>query len=168
MDTDEIKKLTVDEKIEYFHNILKDLNTKNEVDILNIFRLINTYNIFDDDFFSNKDSYISDISEFIDIKIALSEELKDFSLELIKWYLSILTSCDIKIDNNNDDEKVEMPALIQGIFTAATVSMMSSLMNSVDITTIDMGNLYKVRGAFVILSRLFQSHSFVASYLNIL
>lgn len=168
MDTDEIKKLTVDEKIEYFRNIIKDLNTKNEVDILNIFRLINTYNTFDDDFFNHKDSYISDISEFIDIKMALNEELKDFSLVLVKWYLSILASCDIKVVDDNDEEKVEMPTLIQGIFTAATVSMMSSLMNSVDMTTIDMGNLYKVRGAFVILSRLFQSHSFVASYLNIL
>ena len=168
MDTDEIKKLTVDEKIEYFRNIIKDLNTKNEVDILNVFRLINTYNTFDDDFFNHKDSYISDISEFIDIKMALNEELKDFSLVLVKWYLSILASCDIKIVDDNDEEKVEMPTLIQGIFTAATVSMMSSLMNSVDMTTIDMGNLYKVRGAFIILSRLFQSHSFVASYLNIL
>lgn len=168
MDTDEIKKLTVDEKIEYFRNILKDLNTKNEVDILNVFRLINTYNTFDDDFFDHKDSYISDISEFIDIKMALNDELKEFSLVLVKWYLSILTSCDIKVVDDNDEEKVEMPTLIQGIFTAATVSMMSSLMNSVDMTTIDMGNLYKVRGAFVILSRLFQSHSFVASYLNIL
>lgn len=168
MDTDEIKKLTVDEKIEYFRNILKDLNTKNEVDILNVFRLINTYNTFDDDFFDHKDSYISDISEFIDIKMALNEELKDFSLVLVKWYLSILASCDIKVVDDNDEEKVEMPTLIQGIFTTATVSMMSSLMNSVDMTTIDMGNLYKVRGAFIILSRLFQSHSFVASYLNIL
>lgn len=168
MDTDEIKKLTVDEKIEYFRNILKDLNTKNEVDILNVFRLINTYNTFDDDFFDHKDSYISDISEFIDIKMALNDELKDFSLVLVTWYLSILASCDIKVVDDNDEEKVEMPTLIQGIFTAATVSMMSSLMNSVDMTTIDMGNLYKVRGAFVILSRLFQSHSFVASYLNIL
>lgn len=168
MDTDEIKKLTVDEKIEYFRNILKDLNTKNEVDILNVFRLINTYNTFDDDFFDHKDSYISDISEFIDIKMALNDELKEFSLVLVKWYLSILASCDIKVVDDNDEEKVEMPTLIQGIFTAATVSMMSSLMNSVDMTTIDMGNLYKVRGAFVILSRLFQSHSFVASYLNIL
>lgn len=168
MDTDEIKKLTVDEKIEYFRNIIKDLNTKNEVDILNVFRLINTYNTFDDDFFDNKDSYISDISEFIDIKMALNEELKDFSLVLVTWYLSILASCDIKVVDDNDEEKVEMPTLIQGIFTAATVSMMSSLMNSVDMTRIDMGNLYKVRGAFIILSRLFQSHSFVASYLNIL
>lgn len=168
MDTDEIKKLTVDEKIEYFRNIIKDLNTKNEVDILNVFRLINTYNTFDDDFFNHKDSYISDISEFIDIKMALNDELKDFSLVLVKWYLSILASCDIKVVDDNDEEKVEMPTLIQGIFTTATVSMMSSLMNSVDMTTIDMGNLYKVRGAFIILSRLFQSHSFVASYLNIL
>ena len=168
MDTGEIKKLTVDEKIEYFRNIIKKLNTKNEVDVLNVFRLINTYNTFDDDFFNHKDSYISDISEFIDIKMALNEELKDFSLVLVKWYLSILASCDIKVVDDNDEEKVEMPTLIQGIFTAATVSMMSSLMNSVDMTTIDMGNLYKVRGAFVILSRLFQSHSFVASYLNIL
>lgn len=168
MDTDEIKKLSVDEKIEYFRNIIKDLNTKNEVDILNVFRLINTYNTFDDDFFNHKDSYISDISEFIDIKMALNDELKEFSLVLVKWYLSILASCDIKVVDDNDEEKVEMPTLIQGIFTAATVSMMSSLMNSVDMTTIDMGNLYKVRGAFVILSRLFQSHSFVASYLNIL
>lgn len=168
MNTDEIKKLTVDEKIEYFRNIIKDLNTKNEVDILNVFRLINTYNTFDDDFFNHKDSYISDISEFIDIKMALNEELKDFSLVLVTWYLSILASCDIKVVDDNDEEKVEMPTLIQGIFTAATVSMMSSLMNSVDMTTIDMGNLYKVRGAFIILSRLFQSHSFVASYLNIL
>lgn len=168
MDTDEIKKLTVDEKIEYFRNIIKDLNTKNEVDILNVFRLINTYNTFDDDFFNHKNSYISDISEFIDIKMALNEELKDFSLVLVTWYLSILASCDIKVVDDNDEEKVEMPTLIQGIFTAATVSMMSSLMNSVDMTTIDMGNLYKVRGAFIILSRLFQSHSFVASYLNIL
>ena len=168
MDTGEIKKLTVDEKIEYFRNIIKKLNTKNEVDVLNVFRLINTYNTFDDDFFNHKDSYISDISEFIDIKMALNEELKDFSLVLVKWYLSILASCDIKVVDDNDEEKVEMPTLIQGIFTAATVSMMSSLMNSVDMTTIDLGNLYKVRGAFVILSRLFQSHSFVASYLNIL
>lgn len=168
MDTDELKKLTVDEKIEYFRKILNDLNTKNEVDILNVFRLINTYNTFDDDFFDHKDSYISDISEFIDIKMALNDELKEFSLVLVKWYLSILASCDIKVVDDNDEEKVEMPTLIQGIFTAATVSMMSSLMNSVDMTTIDMGNLYKVRGAFVILSRLFQSHSFVASYLNIL
>lgn len=168
MTPQEIKHLNLEQKIEYFRNILKDLNTKNEVDILNVFRLINTYNTFDDDFFDHKDSYISDISEFIDIKMALNDELKEFSLVLVKWYLSILTSCDIKVVDDNDEEKLEMPTLIQGIFTAATVSMMSSLMNSVDMTTIDMGNLYKVRGAFVILSRLFQSHSFVASYLNIL
>ena len=163
----EIKSMNVTDKIEYFRNILKTMDTQNETDILNVFRLINTYNTFDDDFFEHKDSYISDISEFIDIKMSLEEELKEFSLQLVTWYLSILASCDIKTDDS-DDVKVDIPLLIYGIFASATLSMMSSVMNSVDMTAIDMSKLYKVRGAFTILSRLFNSHAFVASYLNIL
>lgn len=167
MMANEIKSMNVTDKIEYFRNILKTMDTQNETDILNVFRLINTYNTFDDDFFEHKDSYISDISEFIDIKMSLEEELKEFSLQLVIWYLSILASCDIKTDDS-DDVKVDIPLLIYGIFASATLPMMSSLMNSVDITAIDMSKLHKVRGAFTILSRLFNSHAFVASYLNIL
>lgn len=167
MMANEIKSMNVTDKIEYFRNILKTMDTQNETDILNVFRLINTYNTFDDDFFEHKDSYISDISEFIDIKMSLEEELKEFSLQLVTWYLSILASCDIKTDDS-DDVKVDIPLLIYGIFASATLPMMSSLMNSVDITAIDMSKLHKVCGAFTILSRLFNSHAFVASYLNIL
>lgn len=167
MMANEIKSMNVTDKIEYFRNILKTMDTQNETDILNVFRLINTYNTFDDDFFEHKDSYISDISEFIDIKMSLEEELKEFSLQLVIWYLSILASCDIKTDDS-DDVKVDIPLLIYGIFASATLPMMSSLMNSVDMTAIDMSKLHKVRGAFTILSRLFNSHAFVASYLNIL
>lgn len=167
MKINEIKNMPLDNKIEYFRNILQNLDNKNEVDIINIFRLINTYNSFDDDFFNHKDSYINDISEFIDIKMSLEEELKEFSLQLVTWYLSILASCDIKTDDS-DDVKVDVPLLIYGIFASATLPMMSSLMNSVDMTAIDMSKLHKVRGSFTILSRLFNSHAFVASYLNIL
>lgn len=167
MMVNEIKSMNVTDKIEYFRNILKTMDTQNETDILNVFRLINTYNTFDDDFFEHKDSYISDISEFIDIKMSLEEELKEFSLQLVTWYLSILASCDIKTDDS-DDVKVDIPLLIYGIFASATLPMMSSLMNSVDMTAIDMSKLHKVRSAFTILSRLFNSHTFVASYLNIL
>ena len=99
--------------------------------------------------------------------MSLEEELKEFSLQLVTWYLSILASCDIKTDDS-DDVKVDIPLLIYGIFASATLPMMSSLMNSVDMTVIDMSKLHKVRGAFTILSRLFNSHAFVASYLNIL
>ena len=167
MMANEIKSMNVTDKIEYFRNILKTMDTQNETDILNVFRLINTYNTFDDDFFEHKDSYISDISEFIDIKMSLEEELKEFSLQLVTWYLSILASCDIKTDDG-EDVKDDIPLLIYGIFASATLPMMSSLMNSVDLTAIDMSKLHKVRGAFTILSRLFNSHAFVASYLNIL
>lgn len=166
METNEIKNMELDDKIEYFRNILQNLDNKNEVDIINIFRLINTYNSFDDDFFNHKDSYINDISEFIDIKISLEDELNNFILILVTWYFSILASCDIKAENN--DSCVDLPLLICGIFSNATLPLMSSLINSVDLSQIDMSNLYKVRGAFNIVSRLFNSHSFVVSYLNIL
>ena len=140
MMANEIKSMNVTDKIEYFRNILKTMDTQNETDIIKDLRLI---------------------------KKSLEEELKEFSLQLVIWYLSILASCDIKTDDS-DDVKVDIPLLIYGIFASATLPMMSSLMNSVDMTAIDMSKLHKVRGAFTILSRLFNSHAFVASYLNIL
>ena len=100
MTSQEIKSLELNEKIEYFRNIFSNLNNENEFDILNIFRLVNSYNTFDDDFFDHEGSYITDIAEFIDIKMALEEEINNFSVELIKWYFSLLYSCDIKTDNS--------------------------------------------------------------------
>ena len=50
MTSQEIKSLELNEKIEYFRNIFSNLNNENEFDILNIFRLVNSYNTFDDDF----------------------------------------------------------------------------------------------------------------------
>ena len=64
MTSQEIKSLELNEKIEYFRNIFSNLNNENEFDILNIFRLVNSYNTFDDDFFDHEGSYITDIAEF--------------------------------------------------------------------------------------------------------
>lgn len=168
MTPQEIKHLNLEQKIEYFRNLFSDLDNENEFDVLNVFRLINSYNIFDDDFFEHEGSYISDISEFIDIKMALNDEIKDFSLVLVTWYLSILRSCDVKNIDDDRDSKVELPLFIHGLFVNATLPMMSALMNSIDLSLIDMTELHKVNGAFIILSRLFNTHAFVASYLETL
>ena len=165
MTAQEIRSLGLDEKTEYFRELLSNLDNGNEADILNVFRLVNSYNSFDDDFFTNEASYISDISEFIDIRMSLEKEINDFSLEMVKWYLSTLASCDIRA-NDDEDSKVDMPMLVYGFFASATIPMMSAMMNSVDMTTIDMAHLYKVKGAFSLLSRMFRSHAFVATYLG--
>lgn len=167
MTSNEIKNLSLEEKIGYFRSLLTNLDNSNEADILNVFRLVNSYNIFDEDFFSHRDSYISDISEFIDIKMALEKEIQEFSLILVKWYLSVLASCDVKADDE-EETKVAIPMFIYGFFASATIPVMSALMNSVDRSAIDLTDLYRVRGAFTLLSRMFQSHSFVASCFEIL
>lgn len=166
MTSQEIKSLELNEKIEYFRNIFSNLNNENEFDILNIFRLVNSYNTFDDDFFDHEGSYITDIAEFIDIKMALEEEINNFSVELIKWYFSLLYSCDIKTDNSDSDSFVEIPMLIYGFFVNATIPVMSTIMNNIDMSEIDLTNLQKVKGAFILMSKMFQTHSFVASFIN--
>ena len=165
MTSTEIRSLELDQKIDYFRTILKNVDNENPIDILNIYRLINSYNTFDDDFFEDENSYICDISEFIDIKMTLQSEIEEFSLILVTWYLSTLASCDIKADNDVDNLK-DLPMLVYGFFTSATIPVMASIMNSVDMSQIDMTKLYRVKNAFVLMSNMFRTQSFVASYLK--
>lgn len=163
----EIRNLELDKKIDYFRELLKNLDNSNATDILNIYRLINSYNTFDDDFFEDEKSYICDISEFIDIKMTLEDEISEFNLTLVKWYLSMLASCDIKTDGDIED-LVEIPFTVYGFFASVTIPVMSAIMNSIDMTKIDMGNLYKVKGAFQLMSNMFRTQAFVASYIKTL
>lgn len=163
----EIKAMSMDEKVEYFRSILSNPGNVTETDTLNIFRLVNSYNTFDEEFFNNENSYIRDITEFIDLKLKLERDIKEFQNTLVKWYISILASCDIKADDE-EETKVEMPDLICGFFASSNISIMSNIMNKVDLNEIDMSNLYRVKGAFMLLSTLFNSHAFVAGYIEML
>lgn len=165
MASTEIRNLELDQKIEYFKSILKNLDNENPIDILNVYRLINSYNTFDDDFFNDENSYICDISEFIDIKMTLTSEIEEFCTILVTWYLSVLASCDVRADNDVDS-LVDMPMLVYGFFTSATIPVMASIMNSIDMSQIDMTKLYHVKNAFVLMSNMFRTQSFVASYLK--
>ena len=171
MTPQEIRELSLDEKIEVFRKLLKDGyegdgNACNEVDTLNVFRLVNSYNVFDGAFFQDPNSYICDISEFVDIKTALATELHEFILELVKWYLSILTSCDIPLTIEQDDSKATIPAIFYGLFLLGSAPLLSSLMGKVDMARIDMTNLYKVKEGFSVLSRLFGNHAMVGAFLE--
>lgn len=162
----EIKALPLDKKIEVFRKLLTDGTASDPVDILNVYRLVNSYNVFDDDFFQQESSYFTDISDFIDVKSALAAELNDFILELVTWYLSIITSCDIPLTIEQDDSKVSIPATFYGIFLLGSAPLMSSLMGKVDLSRINMTNLYKVKEGFSVLSRILGNHALVGAFLE--
>ncbi len=171
MTPQEIKALPLDKKTEVFRKLLTngylaEGNDCTEVDILNVYRLVNSYNVFDSDFFKQENCYFNEISEFIDVKSALQTELHEFILELVKWYLSILTSCDIPLTIEQDDSKVAIPTMFYGIFLLGTAPLMSSLMGKVDMSRIDMTNLYKVKEGFSVLSRILGNHALVGAFLE--
>lgn len=163
----EIKSLSIENKIEYFRKLFSDLDNENELDIINVFRIINTYNTFDDNFFEDTSVYISDISELIDIKIALESEIKNLSTELTKWYFGALMSCDIRTSDNSENE-VMMPALIRGLLSNITIPAMSAIIKNSNIEQIKLTELPVVKDSFSIISKLMQCHSFVASCFDII
>ena len=166
MTPSEIKSLAFPEKTAYFRRLLTDGDIENEVDILNVFRVVNSYNVFDETFFSQEASYINDVTEFIDIKTELEEEINEFITELITWYLSIIASSDIPLTLAQDNTKRTIPATFYGIFILGSVPMLSSLMNKIDLGKIDMTNLYKVQDGFTLLSRLFGNQAIVGAFLE--
>ena len=162
----EIKALPLDKKTEVFRKLLTDGESANDVDILNVFCLVNSYNVFDEDFFKQESCYFNEISEFIDVKSALQGELNDFIQELVTWYLSIIASCEIPLTIEQDDSKVTIPSTFYGIFLLGSAPLMASLMGKIDLGKIDMTNLYKVKEGFSVLSRLFGNHALVGAFLE--
>lgn len=165
MESKEIKEMTLEDKTEYYRSLLKNLDNGNECDLFNLYVMIDTYNVFDDSFFNNEKCYLKDISEFIDIKLALRDELEAFNETLITWYLSALASCDAKRDME-ESEFEEMPLTIKGIFSCATISVLSSIMNKIDLSMIDLTMLHNVKGAFTLVAKLFNNHSFIADCMD--
>lgn len=159
-----VRELPFEDKVEYYQGILADYDNTNEVDILNIFRLVNSYNIFDDKFFDGKESYVTSISEFIDLKMELADEIQTFSAEVVKWYLSLLASCDVREEES--DNNSELPATIAGFMVNASIPVMSALMTSSDLSDIDLNNLYQVKGAFLLIHQLFKMHKFTVQFLT--
>lgn len=160
------KNISVEEKIEYFRSLLANLDNDNENDILNLYALVNTYNTFDDAFFANENIYLADISEFIDVKLALKDELEAFNETLITWYLGALKSCDAKLVSDGSEDFVEMPLMVKGILSCTSLMVLASIMNKTDLNTINLNKLPKVKGAFILVAKLFQNHAFISDCMD--
>lgn len=163
-----VRELPFNEKVEYFKKIFTDMGNTNEVDALNIYRIINSYNTFDDNFFDNENSYITDIAEFIDLKVHLEKEINELMLQLVTWYLSILASCEIPltVEDAEDENKETIPPMLYVLLAMATLPLMASLLKKVDKSKIDLNNLHDAKNGFMLVNRMFQQHALVGQFLE--
>lgn len=93
-----LKALTVEEKIKILKEYLNNENDESKILALNVYTLIKEGNTFSDDFFESPDIMFSDIMNFLAIKKALTVELKQFRKRLIEIYVACLKHCTLKKD----------------------------------------------------------------------
>ncbi len=104
----QFKALNKDIKIQLLRKWLLDENMSNSIVLLNIINLIKTYNTLSDDFFRNQNIIFNDITELLDIKIGIKNEIDIFVKNLCIWYLSLFVSVH-KNESNYLDDVYEIP-----------------------------------------------------------
>lgn len=124
--------------------------------ILNLLNLIKNYNTLNDEFFNDKHVYFNNLVEYLDIKITLKKQLKEFIKTIgIKFY-SLVKSCN-KIQDNATSENLEN--LYNMIFSSIDfMTLCGILSNGNDFST---DECYTIKNANTILYNLIEK-----SYLN--
>jgi len=110
-----LKSLTTESKIEAFRYSLTRDDICDPYMILNMFNMVKIYNTLDDSYFLNPVIYINSIEEFLDIKLELQSELKQFSKQISIYFLSLLKSYN-KTSYTPLDQHQNLPLLYSYIF----------------------------------------------------
>ena len=83
---------------------------KDKLVILNIIGLIKPCNSLDDEVFKSEDIYFNSLTEFLDFKLLLNENLKEFCTTLSIYYVSLFKSY-AKLEISFLDDARDMPSL---------------------------------------------------------
>lgn len=159
----DIKSLTIEQKIKVFKHFLSDKTLENNNILINILILIRAYNSFDDSFFNVETMYYTDITEFLDIKLALKTELTNFILEFATWYYSLF-SCIHKIEFNFLENAVQMPVVFQKIISTSDFMTISGIISKININNIS--TTYIVENAYAYISALAAKQTISSTIFN--
>ena len=121
-----LKKFETENLIKIYQFLLNRKSIINNSLIVNINILINGYNTLDDALFESDVIYESDIEQFLDIKLALNKEIKEYQNEISKWYLACLKSMH-KVEYTYLDTIVEMPAVYKKIISSSNILSLSQI-----------------------------------------
>ena len=97
--------------------------------ILNIMNLIKIYNTLNSTFFENKDVYVFEISNLLDIRLDLQEELEDFIKQLSIYYISLFKSYN-KVMYTPLDIHKPLPKLFKTIFLTSNTATLAGIFAS--------------------------------------
>lgn len=109
-----------------FQHFMERETLINENIIININLLISGYNTLDDSMFTMPEIYISDLEQFLDIKLELADDIKTIQTNTIKWYLACLKSMH-RIELTYLDTPVKLPNLYRQIIASNSLLTLSHI-----------------------------------------
>lgn len=138
-------------------------NLNDAVMILNIINLIKTYNNLEDSFFENKDIYVNNLEELLDLKLSLRSEIKEFSKKLSIYFLSLFKSYP-KTSYTPTDVHIKLPSIYANIIMGTDLYTLSGIFSFSE--TFDTKECVYIDEAFKYLSNLLMKNSISMAFFN--
>lgn len=169
------KSLSLDLKIEVFKYILQVPELVNSALLLNILMLISSNTKYQEDEVYQNDVVIfgsqdNGLEEFLDIKIAIKEELNQFLQELVRYYLSCLCSLHYKETDIAYDSLQILPVKYHQLLTFLTFDELSRLSRHIqELNKLDLLPIYNAKSILTsLIINQYPVMNFLESFQNII
>ncbi len=147
----DLKGATTCQKIEAIKYAFNTPTLEDPLMQLNLYNLIKSYNNMNDEFFNSSDVYFNSVEELLDIKLALSKEIKAFIRQLSIYYMSLFKSYN-KLTYTPSDEHITLPILYRNMILSSDLLTLSGILaKSPEFST---NELIYVDDAYVIMTAL--------------
>ena len=154
----DLKSCPYEDKVRFVKYIMGDPGLINTNLLSNIVLLISASEL-SDDVFEDKDCIFNSLMEYVDIKTDLLLEIRDYSGQLLMYFLSAIKSYNTVLQDN----KVDIPAAYCSILLIMKIGDISKLMNRV---ATDTEKLALVNGSEDIVNHFFISSNVVDDFVK--
>ena len=163
----DIKSLSLNDKVAIIKIALNCDDVTDPLMIMNLINLVKVYNTLADDYFESPDVYVNSVEELLDLKLALSANLKEFARNIVIYFLSILKSYH-KTSYNSTDSHKPLPSLYNMFFWSVDFLTLSGILakapevSTKDLTFIDgapnilMALITKSANSLVLMEQFFK------------
>jgi len=122
----DLKHASTEQKIEALRYGFATPSLNDPLMQLNMYNLVKSYNNMNDEFFASSDVYFNSVEEILDVKLALSKEIKGFIRQLSIYFMSLFKSYN-KFMFTPSDEHVELPYLYRNMILSSDIVTLSGI-----------------------------------------
>lgn len=152
-----IKTCSKDFKERAFKKILELEDIKNPVFILNVLNLIKNYNDFNTSFFENEFIYFSDLTDYLDIRINLTDDIAKLQKKVALYFYSLFISSG-KVEYTILDQYIELPDFMKSLFCTSDIVTIGGIIQNVK--NLNTSEFVQIKNANYYLKNLMSSYAF--------